>query len=47
MDEGQERVRNAYGEAKHERLVGLKNRFDPKHLSQVQEHRALATGSVS
>ena len=32
MDEGRERVRHTYGDAKHERLVTLKNRFDPENI---------------
>jgi hypothetical protein len=31
-DEGEDRIRAAYGPAKHERLVALKRRYDPQNL---------------
>ncbi len=50
MDEGQERVRQAYGDAKHERLVALKNRFDPENIFRMNQNIAPSkpgkTGSV-
>ena len=40
MDEGQERVREAYGEGKHERLVALKDRFDPENVFRMNQNIA-------
>jgi hypothetical protein len=31
-DEGEERIKSAYGEAKYNRLVALKKRYDPTNL---------------
>jgi FAD/FMN-containing dehydrogenase len=38
QDEGQERVRAAYGVGKYERLVELKNRYDPANLFQSNQN---------
>lgn len=37
-DEGQDRVRAAYGEEKYERLVGLKNQYDPTNLFRQNQN---------
>jgi len=37
-DEGEERVRAAYGEATYERLVALKNRFDPTNVFRLNQN---------
>ena len=42
MDEGQERVRQAYGAAKYERLVALKARFDPDNVFRMNQNIAPA-----
>jgi FAD/FMN-containing dehydrogenase len=36
--EGQERVRAAYGPEKHERLVALKNKYDPDNLFRMNQN---------
>ena len=38
MDEGQDRVREAYGAAKYERLKALKRRYDPKNLFRLNQN---------
>ena len=38
MDEGQERVRQAYGPAKYERLVALKRQYDPDNLFRLNQN---------
>src|SRR5262249_8620631 len=40
MDEGQERVRQAYGAAKYERLVALKSRLDPDNVFRMNQNIA-------
>jgi FAD/FMN-containing dehydrogenase len=42
MDEGAERVREAYGAAKYERLVALKNRYDPDNVFRMNQNIAPA-----
>jgi FAD/FMN-containing dehydrogenase len=37
-DEGQDRVRAAYGAATYERLVALKNRYDPTNLFRLNQN---------
>jgi FAD/FMN-containing dehydrogenase len=38
MDEGEDRVRAAYGEKAYERLVALKNNYDPTNLFRVNHN---------
>ena len=40
MEEGPERVRQAYGAAKYERLVALKDRFDPQNVFRMNQNIA-------
>ena len=40
MDEGQERIRQAYGDAKYERLVALKARLDPHNAFRMNQNIA-------
>ena len=42
MEEGPERVRQAYGAAKYERLLALKNRLDPENLFRMNQNIAPA-----
>jgi len=37
-EEGDQRVRAAYGESKYERLVSLKNRYDPENLFRCNQN---------
>jgi len=37
-EEGDQRVRAAYGETKYERLVSLKNRYDPENLFRCNQN---------
>jgi berberine-like enzyme len=38
MEEGEERVREAYGDAKYERLRALKQRYDPDNLFRLNQN---------
>jgi len=38
MDEGEERVRQAYGPAKYERLKALKRRYDPDNFFRINQN---------
>jgi FAD/FMN-containing dehydrogenase len=38
MSEGEDRVRDAYGEAKYERLVALKDHYDPENLFRLNQN---------
>jgi FAD/FMN-containing dehydrogenase len=46
-DEGPERVRQAYGDAKYERLLQLKIRFDPENLFRMNQNIAPARRVVA
>jgi hypothetical protein len=37
-DEGDQKVRESYGEARYERLVGLKDRYDPANLFHLNQN---------
>jgi len=37
-DEGDARVREAYGEAKYDRLVALKDKYDPTNLFRLNQN---------
>ena len=37
-DEGEARVREAYGAAKYERLVALKNKYDPTNVFRLNQN---------
>jgi hypothetical protein len=39
-EEGRDRVRAAYGEAKYARLVARKNRFDPANVFRCNQNIA-------
>jgi len=38
MQEGEDRVRDAYGEAKYERLKALKRRYDPENIFRLNQN---------
>jgi FAD/FMN-containing dehydrogenase len=38
MDEGQERVRQAYGPAKYQRLKALKRKYDPENFFRLNQN---------
>jgi FAD/FMN-containing dehydrogenase len=38
MDEGDERVRQAYGPAKFDRLKALKRRYDPDNVFRLNQN---------
>jgi FAD/FMN-containing dehydrogenase len=44
MDEGTDRTRQAYGEAKLERLTALKTRYDPTNLFRLNQNIPPADG---
>jgi FAD/FMN-containing dehydrogenase len=43
-NEGEERVRDAYGEQKYERLVALKDTYDPTNLFRLNQNIAPSGG---
>jgi FAD/FMN-containing dehydrogenase len=38
MDEGRERVRQAYGSAKYDRLRALKQKYDPSNFFRINQN---------
>jgi FAD/FMN-containing dehydrogenase len=38
MDEGEERIRQAYGAEKFDRLKALKRRYDPENLLRLNQN---------
>ena len=38
MDEGEDRIRQAYGAAKYERLKALKRKYDPDNFFQLNQN---------
>ncbi len=44
--EGSERVREAYGQAKYERLIALKNRYDPTNRFRVNQNIPPSVGGT-
>ena len=37
-DEGEARIRAAYGDAKYDRLVALKNQYDPDNVFRLNQN---------
>ncbi len=37
-DEGADRIKEAYGSEKYERLVALKNKYDPTNLFRMNQN---------
>ena len=37
-NEGEDRIREAYGPEKYERLVALKNKYDPTNLFRLNQN---------
>jgi FAD/FMN-containing dehydrogenase len=38
LDEGEERIRQAYGPAKYDRLKALKTKYDPGNLFRLNQN---------
>jgi hypothetical protein len=38
MDEGQKRIRQAYGSEKYQRLQGLKQKYDPTNFFRLNQN---------
>ena len=38
MEEGEERIRQAYGDSKYARLKALKRRYDPDNLFRLNQN---------
>ncbi len=38
MDEGEDRIRDAYGAEKYERLQELKRKYDPDHFFRLNQN---------
>ena len=45
MEEGEERIRQAYGAKKYERLKALKRRYDPDNLFRLNQNIKLTAQS--
>jgi FAD/FMN-containing dehydrogenase len=37
-EEGEDRIRDAYGAAKYDRLIALKNKYDPKNFFRLNQN---------